>query len=151
MELKTIPGSRRSIKFLDRVIKATRCPHNRNSSIFETVNLIQAAGLKCRWHQKHIGAGLYLVGKRIVKADVDADSLRICVVQLLYASFVIPVARAENDQIGAGFHNAMRGLKEQVDSFLRCEARNQAKDRPFGFDRKPERIEQVGLAGGLSR
>ena len=77
-ELETGAGSLLNVERFDRIIESAGGPHNRHRTILQTVNLIQAAGLIARRHQKHIGAGFDFVGDGFVVGDFYADAAGIC-------------------------------------------------------------------------
>ena len=81
-ELKSSATPVLRIVLHNRVVQAACCAHDGNCSIAQAVNLIQAAGLVARRHQKHIRAGFDFVRDGIVVSDFHADFRRIFLRQL---------------------------------------------------------------------
>ena len=82
------------------------------------VDLVQAAGLEARGHEKDIRACLDVVRQRLVVADVQADLLRVLPGGAAQTGFKDTVAAAEHHQLCAALHELRQDLQHQVDAFL---------------------------------
>src|ERR1700680_2015919 len=73
LEAGSLAGAR--IPGFNGVVESASGTHDGNGSVFETVNLIQAARLVFRRHEEHVTAGFNFVRNRIVISDLDRDLL----------------------------------------------------------------------------
>ena len=98
-------------------------------SIFQTIDLIQAARLVSRRHQKHIGASFNLVRDGIVISHLDGNFVGELLVEPNEHLLVNFVARAEYDHNHFFTRQPVHDLRDQVETLLCREARNNPDHR----------------------
>src|SRR5215470_17776371 len=150
VEFVAVPPPRRRLEISDRVIQSADAAHDRRGAIFQAVHLIQSARLISRRHQENVCAGFDLVRERVVISEIDADLGGHRVAHVLEIAHVTFGARTEQDEIRAGLHEAPDGLRDQIDPFLRSQARDDRDHRFFQIDRQLIFFEQVAFAGRLA-
>ena len=90
------------------------------------------------------------MGQRIVVGDLDGELLRELPVEPAKHVFVFALAAAEHDQDEVLQRQSVRNLLDQVEAFLRDEARHDAHDRQLCIRRQTERLQQIGFAFRLA-
>src|SRR5262245_47891917 len=150
VEFVAVPPPRRRLEISDRVVQSADAAHDRRGAIFQAVHLIQSARLISRRHQENVCAGFDLVRERVVISEIDADLGGHSVAHVLEIAHVTFGARTEQDEIRAGLQEAPDGLRDQIDPFLRSQARDDRDHRLFQIDRQLIFFEQVAFADRLA-
>ena len=71
----------------DGIGKAARRPHQRQGTVFEAVELGEAAGFEAAWHKDDVATGNHLVRERFVVGDAHADFFRMTPGEVTEGSF----------------------------------------------------------------
>src|SRR5882724_1950842 len=82
---------------------------DRNGAISQRAKLRETAGFETRWHHERIGAGLNQMSETLVKADEDADLIRMGFRGLAKATFQIRVAIPQQCQLHSAIQDRQIG------------------------------------------
>ena len=117
------------VEILHGVIETTRGTHHWDGTIFQAVNLVQSAWLIARGHQEDVRARLNFVRDCIVVGELVPDPAGICVCQRAEKVFVAAISRAQHYEHNVFAKHFMRPIRNQIETFLVCEARHNSKNR----------------------
>ncbi len=146
LENKARAGFGAGIVVLHGIFQAANGAHDRNGTIFKAKHLVEAAGLVERRHQEKIRSRLDLVRKGLVEIDARRDLLRIARRRGAKKFLVARRARAEHDELNLALHQRGKNIFNQVESFLRREARNHGQERRIALIGKAERAPELFFA-----
>ena len=149
VELKASPGTVFEVEGVDGVVEATGRANDRNGAVAEAVDLVQAAGLITRRHQKNIGAGLDEVGEAIVIADDRADAAWEILSQGAEHVLVAAVARAKNSQQNVFVQQFANDRRDQVEALLIREATGVQRELNKGAIESREMQKQSAMPEGV--
>src|SRR5256885_8973365 len=131
-KLETGASAMLQIEQFDCIVQATGSANDRHGTVLQTIDLVQAARLVARRHEKDVGASFNFVSDSVVVGDFSANAIGISDGQRLEQVFVFLVTSAENDQCHILAHNFGCDFSYKVETFLVGEARNDADDRAAG-------------------
>ena len=133
-----------------RVLQATGLAHDGQGAVAHGDDLRQAAGLKLRRHQEHIGGGVHALRQRRVKLDARGHGAGVLVLEVAQAVLVVAVAGAQHGHLNAAGQDAVERVHDQVHALLARQARDHHHERAVVANLKPQLLLQLSLAHGLA-
>ena len=133
-----------------RVLQAAGLAHDGQSTVAHGDDLRQAAGLKLRRHQEHIGGGIHTLRQRRIKLDARGHGAGVLVLEVAQAVLVIAVAGAQHCYLHAAGQNAVERVHDQVHALLARQARDHHHERTVVANFEPQLFLQLGLAHSLA-
>src|SRR3989442_5700438 len=94
---ETIASASARIILLHGIGQATNAAHDRNTAISHGDQLTKATGLKTRWHQKHVTAGIDGLGQFSIEGKKNGNLFRVTGCQVLEHLVIVLVANAQDD------------------------------------------------------
>ena len=101
-----------------RVLQATGLANNRQGTVAHGDDLRQAAGLKLRRHQEHIGSGIHTLRQRRIELDACGHGAGVLVLEVTQAVLVVAVAGAQHRHLHAAGQDAVERVHDQVHALL---------------------------------
>ena len=132
------------------VLQATGLAHDGQGAVAHGDDLRQAAGLKLRRHQEHIGGSVHALRQRRVKLDARGHGAGVLVLEVAQAVLVVAVAGAQHRHLHAAGQNAVERVHDQVHALLARQARDHHHERAVVANLEPQLFLQLGLAHGLA-
>ena len=136
---------------LHGVLEATGLAHDGQGAVAHGDDLRQAAGLKLRRHQEHIGGCVHALRQRWIKLDARGHGAGVLVLEVAQAVLVVAVAGAQHGNLHAAGQNAVECVHDQIQSLLARQARDHHHKRTVVTNLEPQLLLQLGLAHGLAR
>ena len=122
--------------------------HDGQGAVAHGDDLREAAGLKERRHEEHVGAGVHAAGEGGVESDARCHGARILVGEVAHGLLVI--ARAQNGNLDAAGKDAIERVGDQVHALLARKAGDHDHERAVGAHLKTQLLLERSLAGSLA-
>ena len=135
---------------LHGVLQATGLAHDGQGAVAHGDDLRQAAGLKLRRHQEHIGGGIHALRQRRIKLDARGHGAGVLVLEVAQAVLVVAVTGAQHGQLHAAGQNAVERVHDQVHALLARQARDHHHERAVVANLEPQFLLQLCLAYGFA-
>ena len=132
------------------VLQATGLAHDGQGAVAHGDNLRQAAGLKLRRHQEHVGGGVHALRQRRIKLDTRGHGAGVLVLEITQAVLVVAVAGAQHRHLHAAGQNAVERVHDQVHALLARQTRDHNHERTVVAHLEPQLFLQFCLADGLA-
>ena len=133
------------------VLQTTGLAHDGQGTVAHGDDLRQAAGLKLRRHQEHVGGSIHALRQRRIELDACGHSAGVLVLEVAQSVLVVAVAGAQHRHLHAAGQNAVECIHDQVHALLARQARDHHHERTVIAHLEPQLLLQLGLAHGLAR
>ena len=134
-----------------RVLQTAGLANNRQGAVAHGDDLRQAAGLKLRRHQEHVGCGIHTLRQRRIELDACGHGAGVLVLEVSQSVLVVAVASAEHCHLHAACQNAIERVHDQIQALLARQTRDHDHKRTVVANLEPQLFLQLGLAHGLTR
>ena len=134
---------------LHGVLQATGLAHDGQGAVAHGNDLRQAAGLKLRRHQEHVGGSIHALRQRRIELDACGHGAGVLVLEVAQAVLVVAVAGAQHRHLHASGQNAVERVHDQIQALLARQARDHHHKRAVVANFEPQLFLQLGLAHGL--
>ena len=135
---------------LHGVLQTASLAHDGQGAVAHGDDLRQAAGLKLRRHQEHVGGGVHTLRQRRIELDARGHGAGVLVLEVAQAVLVVAVAGAQHRHLHAAGQNAVERVHDQVHALLARQARDHHHQRTVVANLEPQLFLQLGLAHGLA-
>ena len=119
------------------VLQATGLAHDGQGAVAHGDNLRQAAGLKLRRHQEHVGGGVHALRQRRVKLDARGHGAGVLVLEVAQAVLVVAVASTQNGHLHTAGQDAVERVHDQVHTLLARQTRDHHHKRAVVANLEP--------------
>ena len=133
------------------VLQATGLAHDGQGTVAHGDDLRQAAGLKLRRHQEHVGCGIHTLRQRRIELDACGHGAGVLVLEVAQSVLVVAVASAKHGHLQAAGQNAIERVHYQIQALLARQTRDHDHKRTVVANLEPQLFLQLGLAHGLTR
>ena len=147
-EARTLAG--KLVVRLHGVLQATGLAHDGQGAVAHGDDLRQAAGLKLRRHQEHVGGGIHALRQCRIELDACGHGAGVLVLEVAQAVLVVAVAGTQHGHLHAAGQDAVERVHDQVHAFLARQARDHHHERAVVANLEPQLLLQLGLAHGLA-
>ena len=114
-ELKAISFPGRRVIVNDGVIESSCGSNNGNGPVFQTVDLVEAAGLIFGRHQEEVGSGFDLVGQSVIVGNADPGLSRVFPTDPGKEIMVFLFSRAQKDEPDIEAEEILEDLSQQIE------------------------------------
>ena len=135
---------------LHGVLQAAGLAHDGQRAVAHGDDLGQAAGLKLRRHQEHIGGGIHALRQRRIELDARGHGAGVLVLDIAQAVLVVAVAGAQHRHLHAAGQDAVERVHDQIQALLARQARDHHHKRAVVANLEAQLFLQFGLAHGLA-
>ena len=132
------------------VLQTTGLAHDGQGTVAHGDDLRQAAGLKLRRHQEHVGCGIHTLRQRRIELDACGHGAGVLVLEVSQSVLVVAVASAKHRHLHAAGQNAVERVHDQVHALLARQARDHHHKRTVVANLEPQLFLQLRLAHGLA-
>ena len=133
------------------VLQAAGLAHNGQGAVAHGDDLRQAAGLKLRGHQEHVGSSIHALRQRRIELDACGHGAGVLILEVAQAVLVVAVAGAQHRHLHAAGQDAVERVHDQVHALLARQTRDHDHKRTVVANLEPQLFLQLGLAHSLAR
>src|SRR5271157_467880 len=133
----------------NRVFKASHPPDNGHGAVFQAVNLVQAARLVARRHEKYVSPSLDQMGKGVVIGYLHGERLGILLRKGRKELVVFSFASSQEDILHAESHHVLQSVCYKIKTLLVGQARDAADKQGVGPCRQTKGFFQGSLVASL--